>query len=192
MKMKILLSLAAIPITTADFWMVYQRRYAQFGRAEVTSYGTSFVHDVPAWTCEKDAFGHHVFQDRRNVSDHFGVNFDPWNAQPGPLWHDPLVTVNINLTSFEFGRQTISRFTDDVFTMVNENNVTTGQCYENRTFVVDLDCWWRHPDSRVVQYHVNINGSSMFFYESDIEVKQVGDGWVVFQQDAQAAGFLID
>ncbi len=53
----------------------------------------------------------------------------------------------------------------------------SGQCFLNRTFIFDLDCWFTHPDSSVEQFHVNINGSSMFFYESDIEVSEDIYSW---------------
>ncbi|KAI1820147.1 hypothetical protein F4861DRAFT_543219 [Xylaria intraflava] len=150
----ILLAVTTIPTAVADFWLVYQRRYAQFGRAEVTSFGASFH---------------------------------------GPLWHDPLVTVEINLESSDLGRQTIfsSSDTDSDFTMVDDDNEVTGLCFEDRTFILDLDCWYRHPDPRVVQYHVNINGSSMFFYESDIEVDQIRNGEDTLQRVDWEAGFWI-
>ncbi|KAI1437648.1 hypothetical protein GGR50DRAFT_52197 [Xylaria sp. CBS 124048] len=205
--------LLGIPTALADFWMVYQRRYAQFGRAEVSSFGTSFVADVDAaWTCDQDAFRHRILRDERNASRRpgpgpgpgqgYSVRFSPWNDRPGPLWHDPLVMVDVDVFSSSIpGRQTIvrNRNATDGFTMVNGHGNVTGQCHENRTFIIDLDCWYRHPDPRVTQYHVNINGSSMFFCESDIVIDGVGDGpdandtdEDTVKRDAWAAGFMID
>ena len=54
--------------------------------------------------------------------------------------------------------------------MMNTKDDISAQCYLNRTFVIDLDCWFTHPDPNVEQFHVNINGSSMFFCESEVKV----------------------
>ncbi|KAI0449766.1 hypothetical protein F5B21DRAFT_508831 [Xylaria acuta] len=168
--------MAAIPIAHADFWMVYQHRYAQIGLTEDNSYGASFVQDLNEWTCEDDTFTHRIFPDRRNVSgDSYGIQFEPWNPQPGPLWHDPLLNVNMNLDQGPIGQQTIS--IDSNYAMIDADNNTSGQCYVNRTVILDLDCWFQHPDPNIVQFHININGSSMFFYESDIETSEEGHSW---------------
>ncbi|KAI3333176.1 hypothetical protein F4824DRAFT_503466 [Ustulina deusta] len=170
------LAVTSIPSVLADFWVVYQRRSEQIGRVEFTSYGTSLVRDVPQWTCEDDAFAHRILPDQRNASgENYGVQFDPWSPRPGPLWHDPLVTVKMNLYPGTLGLQTISH--DHGYAMRNVDIGMSGQCFLNRTFIFDLDCWFTHPDSSVEQFHVNINGSSMFFYESDIEVSEDIYSW---------------
>ncbi|KAI0505122.1 hypothetical protein F5B22DRAFT_538314 [Xylaria bambusicola] len=158
--------LAVIPSALADFWLVYQRRFVQIGRIEFSLYGTTFVTETPQWTCEHDAFSHSIIPDQRNASGYkYGVEFEPWNSRPGPLWHDPLVTMKINTFSNILGLQTFDN--DQGFTMVNHNNEVSAQCYLNRTFIIDLDCWFTHNDPRIDQFHVNINGSSMFFCESN-------------------------
>ncbi|KAI1151713.1 hypothetical protein F4825DRAFT_451221 [Nemania diffusa] len=183
---QISLAIAATPAALADFWMVYQRRYAQIGRIETTSYGTSFVHDMKPWTCEDDTFTHRIFPDRWNVSnDKYGVQFDPWDPLPGPLWHDPLLSVEINLHPSSIGQQTISSDLD--YAMIDANNEKSGQCYLNRTFVLDLDCWMQPPDPSIELFHVNVNGSSMFFYESDIEVNEETFAWNSALSDHQDA-----
>ncbi|KAI1752021.1 hypothetical protein F4782DRAFT_530965 [Xylaria castorea] len=170
------LAIAAISIAYADFWMVYQHRYAQIGLTEDASYGASFVHDMSEWTCENDTFTHRIFPDRRNISgDSYGIQFEPWNSQPGPLWHDPLGNVNMNLDQSPIGQQTIS--IPGNYAMIDANNNTSGQCYLNRSVIFDLDCWYQHPDPSIMQFHVNINGSSMFFYESNIEVSEEVHSW---------------
>ncbi|KAI1307720.1 hypothetical protein F5Y03DRAFT_393783 [Xylaria venustula] len=181
------LTTTALPSVLANFWMVYQRRSEQIGRVEFTSYGTSFVRDEPNWTCEDDAFRHRVVPDQQDASGlNYGVQFDPWSSRGGPLWHDPLVALKMNLYPSALGLQsksirplkfpelcgrTISHEHD--YAMTNVNNDLSGQCYLNRTFIFDLDCWFSHPDARVEQLHVSINGSSMFFYETDIEVEDI-------------------
>ncbi|KAI0970458.1 hypothetical protein F4678DRAFT_480643 [Xylaria arbuscula] len=166
------LTATAIPCVLADFWMVYQRRSEQMGRVEFTSYGTSFVRDEPNWTCEDDAFRHRVVPDQQDATGlNYGVQFDPWSSRGGPLWHDPLVALKMNLYPSALGLQTISDERD--WAMTNVNNDLSGQCYLNRTFVLNLDCWFSHPDARVEQFHVGINGSSMFFCETDIEVEDI-------------------
>ncbi|KAI0855365.1 hypothetical protein F4860DRAFT_496555 [Xylaria cubensis] len=103
---QLFLAIAAISITYADFWMVYQHRYAQIGLTEDTSYGASFISDMSEWTCEADTFTHRIHPDRRNISgQNYGVQFEPWNPQPGPFWHDPLGSVNMNLDQSPIGEQ---------------------------------------------------------------------------------------
>ncbi|KAI0192995.1 hypothetical protein EV127DRAFT_510231 [Xylaria flabelliformis] len=173
---QLFLATVAISITYADFWMVYQHRYAQIGLTEDTSYGASFISDMSEWTCEADTFTHRIHPDRRNISgQNYGVQFEPWNPQPGPLWHDPLGSVNMNLDQSPIGGQTISIHNN--YTMVDVNNDTSGQCYLNRSVIFDLDCWYQHADPSITQLHVNINGSSMFFYESDIEMSEEVYSW---------------
>ncbi|KAI0530005.1 hypothetical protein GGR58DRAFT_518808 [Xylaria digitata] len=169
-------AITVIPSALADFWMVYQRRHAQIGRAEFTLYGTSFVRDAPQWTCEDDVFTHRIFPDQRDASgNNYGVQFDPWSSLAGPLWHDPLLTLTVNLYPSPLGTQTISH--DRNYAMMNVNNKMSGQCYLNRTYILDLDCWFQHPDPLVEEFHVNINGSSMFFCQSDAEVNDDGYSW---------------
>ncbi|KAI0411719.1 hypothetical protein F5X98DRAFT_380485 [Xylaria grammica] len=175
------LMIAAIPAAIADFWLVYQRRRSQIGRVEFTSYGTSITHDVPEWTCEHDAFTHRIFPDRQNASgDNYGVEFRPSWTLTGPLWHDPLLSLTMNLYPSPLGLQTISHRND--YTMRNIDNEISGQCHLNRTHILDLDCWFRHPDSRIKEFQVSINGSSMFFCESDLEMKEDGYSWDPFLQ----------
>ncbi|KAH8156684.1 hypothetical protein CIB48_g11562 [Xylaria polymorpha] len=197
----------AIPVTYADFWMVYQHRHAQIGRTEDTAYGASFVNEMSEWTCENDTFKHRIFPDRRNVSgDNHGIQFEPWNPQPGPLWHDPLWDVKLNLDESPIGQQSkqtvISRTyhwsamsilvdsesslltgeplaisIDNNYAMIDASNNTSGQCYVNRTVIFGLDCWFQHPDPSIVQFQISVNGSSMLFYESDIEVSEDVHSW---------------
>ncbi|TGJ87153.1 hypothetical protein E0Z10_g1634 [Xylaria hypoxylon] len=170
------LAITVIPSTVADFWIVYQRRHAQIGRVEFTSYGTSFVRDPPYWTCETDAFSHRIFPDQRDARGYnYGVQFEPWSPRAGPLWHDPLLIITMNLYPTTLGLQTVSHDAD--YSMKNVDNETSGQCHLNRTYILDLDCWFDHPDPRVVEFHVSINGSSMFFCESDIEMDDDGYSW---------------
>ncbi|KAI0468768.1 hypothetical protein F4859DRAFT_524306 [Xylaria cf. heliscus] len=169
-------AIMAVPTAYADFWMVYQHRYAQIGLTDDTSYGASFVNDMREWTCENDTFTHRIFPDRRNISgDNYGIQFEPWNPKPGPLWHDPLLDIKMNLDQSPVGQQTISF--DSNYAMIDSNNNTSGQCYLNRTIIFDLDCWFQHPDPSILQFHVNVNGSSMFFYESDIELGEDIHTW---------------
>ncbi|KAJ8130236.1 hypothetical protein O1611_g3392 [Lasiodiplodia mahajangana] len=170
-------AIVAFPTALADFWMVYQRRYAQIGRIETTSYGTSFVNDMKPWTCEDDIFTHRIFPDQQDVSDDkYGVKFDPWVSMPGPLWHNPLLTLEMNLYPSPMGRQTISYDADYAMFDVDKNE-KSGQCFLNRTFIFDLDCWVQPPDPNLAELNVKVNGSSMFFYESDIEVDENTLGW---------------
>ncbi|KAI0437140.1 hypothetical protein F4803DRAFT_556320 [Xylaria telfairii] len=170
------LAVTAIPATYADFWMVYQHRHAQIGRSEGNAYGASFVNEMREWNCENDTFTHRIFPDRRNVSgDSYGVQFEPWNPQPGPLWHDPLWDVKLNLDDSPIGRQTIS--IDSNYAMIDANNRTSGQCYVNRSVIIGLGCWFQHSDPSIIEVEVSINGSSMFFYESDIKVSEDIHSW---------------
>ncbi|KAI0424456.1 hypothetical protein F5Y09DRAFT_335744 [Xylaria sp. FL1042] len=166
---------AAIPNVLADFWMVYQRRFEQIGRLEYVSYGTSFFADPPHWDCEHNAFNafsHPIVPDERNASGiNTGMQFEPWNSRAGPLWHDPLVDITMNLYPSGLGIQTISH--DKNYAMTNINGEVSAQCSLNRTYVFELDCWLNHPDLRVEQWHVNMNGSTMFFCESDIGVTDI-------------------
>ncbi|KAI1176181.1 hypothetical protein F4777DRAFT_578231 [Nemania sp. FL0916] len=167
---------AACPGGLADFWMIYQRRYAEIGRIETTTYGTSFVRDVTEWNCANDTFTHRIFPDRWNVSGtNYGVRFHPWSSLPGPMWHDPLATVEMNLHPSTIGHQTISH--EQGYAIIDANNTRSGQCHLNRTFVFDLDCWYDFGDVRVPQFHVNVNGSSMFFCESEIDVNEDTESW---------------
>lgn len=103
---KIPLILAAIPIAHADFWLIYQRRFVQLGRIEFALYGTSIVANAPQWTCENDAFTHIIIPDQRNASgSNYSVEFEPWNSVAGPLWHDPLVGLKINMDPGVLGYQ---------------------------------------------------------------------------------------
>ncbi|KAI0412556.1 hypothetical protein F5X98DRAFT_379599 [Xylaria grammica] len=74
------------------------------------------------------------------------------------------------------------------FAMTNVNNDLSGQCGLNRTFIIDLDCWFSHPDPHVEQFHVSINGSSTFFCHTDIEVEDIF-GWDKSLQASTAAIF---
>ncbi|KAI1358165.1 hypothetical protein F5Y08DRAFT_351159 [Xylaria arbuscula] len=182
---RLLLSLASAPSVLADFWLVYQRRFVQIGRIEFSIYGTSIVATAPQWTCENDAFSHIIIPDRRDASgaNNYGVEFEPWNAVAGPLWHDPLVSLKINMDYGTEGYKTIAQ--DKGFAMMSSDEGIGAQCYLNRTFVVDLDCWFTHPDPLVEQFNVNINGSSMFFCESDVEADAVlhGRGGLLRERD---------
>ncbi|KAK5630108.1 hypothetical protein RRF57_005823 [Xylaria bambusicola] len=189
-------ALAVILSVLADFWLVYQRRFVQIGRIEYALYGTTFVTDTPQWTCEQDAFSHSIIPDQRNASgSKYGVEFEPWNSRPGPFWHDPIVNMKINTFSNILGLQSeyilvigpcwivprgvrsgssdwelLAIANDQGFGMASLNDGVSAQCYLNRTFVIDLDCWFTHADPRIDQFHVNINGSSMFFCESNLMV----------------------
>jgi hypothetical protein len=58
--------------------------------------------------------------------------------------------------------------------MVDIHDVKTGQCYVNRTLVMDMDCWVLidNNDPPKGLDRVRVSGASMFFCESDIEVPQ--------------------
>ncbi|GAP91515.1 hypothetical protein SAMD00023353_3101250 [Rosellinia necatrix] len=170
------LAIMATPTALADFWLVYQRRSAQIGRVESTTYGTSIIHEAPRWTCERDMFRYRIFPDRRDVGEqNYGIQFEPWGNMPGPLWHDPLIDVTMNLDPSALGRQTISHDRD--YIMTDATGEQSARCHLNRTFIIGLDCWFQHPDPKIKQFNVNVNGSSMFFCESDIEVNEDVDGW---------------
>ncbi|KAJ3575261.1 hypothetical protein NPX13_g4090 [Xylaria arbuscula] len=185
---RLLLSLASAPSVLADFWLVCQRRFVQIGRIEFSIYGISIVATAPQWTCEKDAFSHIIIPDMRDASgaNNYGVEFEPWNAVAGPLWHDPLVSLKINMDYGTEGYKSefypnlnngVGAIAEDKgFAMMSSNDGIGAQCYLNRTFVVDLDCWFTHPDPLVEQFNVNINGSSMFFCKSDVEADAVLHG----------------
>ncbi|KAI0408848.1 hypothetical protein F4802DRAFT_299060 [Xylaria palmicola] len=103
---KLSLAAACLPAGLADFWMVYQRRNVQIGRVEETLYGTSIVSDLTDWTCEADTFSHRIVPDQRDVSGtRYGVQFEPWSSKPGPLWHEPIWIVRMNLYPSALGRQ---------------------------------------------------------------------------------------
>ncbi|KAI0818320.1 hypothetical protein GGR55DRAFT_694537 [Xylaria sp. FL0064] len=166
---------AMVPSVLADFWMVYQRRFEQVGRMEFASYGTSFWAEPPQWDCRHNGFSawsHTIVPDQRNASEtRTGVQFEPWNSRAGPLWYEPLVDITMNFYPSGLGIQTISH--DDNYVMRNANGEESGQCWLNRTYVFEFDCWYTHPDPRVEQWHVNLNGSTMFFCESEIHAPDI-------------------
>ncbi|KAI3323472.1 hypothetical protein HD806DRAFT_535298 [Xylariaceae sp. AK1471] len=175
----------AIPGAIADFWMVYTRRYTQTKHGENAGWGTSFVQDMREWTCKDDAYGHKMWPDHEDVSGHKdGVRIKPWNTQYGPLWHDPLLTVEMNTKKAPPGHHTI--YVSRGYSMVNVKNEKTGQCHLNRSFLIDLDCWMDQPNPKHEPIHISINGSSMFFCESDIQVSKFDSSWDQLSQDSVA------
>jgi hypothetical protein len=68
--------------------------------------------------------------------------------------------------------------------MVDTEDVKTGQCHLNRSFILDMDCWMDDPGSSQETIHINVNGSSMFFCESEFKASDNEDGWFGWLQNS--------
>jgi hypothetical protein len=102
----ILVTVHALPGAIADFWMVYARRYWETKEGGAVMFGTSFLPDVREWTCKDDALRHKFWPDGDDVSGNkHGIRMKPWNVVNGPLWHDPILTLEMNTGQTSPGHQ---------------------------------------------------------------------------------------
>ncbi|KAI0842511.1 hypothetical protein F5Y06DRAFT_306042 [Hypoxylon sp. FL0890] len=165
MKLSItIFAAAAASGVLADFWVIYLVQNVldvpliAFSRY---SEGAVFARHAD-FNCERDTGAHYIYPNSADVSgDKLGMRTVPGQDVGFPFYRDPLDVVEFNTGSARPGHHTI--YKDRGYAMVDLDGKKTGQCFLNRTFTINEDCY--RGDT-----HVTMRGSSMFFCKSDIEV----------------------
>ncbi|KAI0881698.1 uncharacterized protein GGS22DRAFT_196266 [Annulohypoxylon maeteangense] len=163
MKFSIIaIAAAAAPGAMADFWISYMSREVPGVPSVVggNNHGAIF-HKEPEISCDQHKKSM-IYSDTDDVSGkHVGMRTVPGNRVASPYFRDPLDIVEFNTGAGKPGHHTI--YKDRGFAMFDVDGRQTGQCYENRSKVFYLRC----PDGG---NFVNLEGSSMFFCESELNV----------------------
>ncbi|KAI0164326.1 hypothetical protein GGR52DRAFT_585620 [Hypoxylon sp. FL1284] len=156
-----IIAATAVRGTVADFWISYLNRIEDLATGSATEAGIAFLAD-PALTCDDDVLAPNIWLNVGDASsDHPGVRTVPGDDRGAPYYRDPLEVVEFNTLADKPGHHTIYQGRN--YAMVDVNNMKSGQCFLNRTFVYELSCQTQNE-------MVHVLGSSMFFCASDINL----------------------